>query len=193
MTYEYNIDTLRVGDSYEFNLATRGTVRGALERDHVTHLQRYERTVAMRKTANLNDDGNDWFYTLDFNDRTCQQFTCLNTAMDAVIEYLNQGEHDYEAGDSIAVWCNQAQRDATVLAVIGREIVVEVEMPNGTSFLVRYEVGYGARRNALNYSYNSVPKKWLRAINLQSGGWIGMGQGMAPGRPLSLDTAMARC
>ena len=202
---EISIDTLRNGERYEdgFRLASRMIVKKGLELDHVTHLQRYDRTVAMRQETKV--DG-ELYYRVDYA-RPEPEFvtSCLNTAVDFVIDYLNQGEHGYEAGDTLSIWCNQAARGATVLAVIDDEIMVEGEMPGTTAaygrgrwrreaepttFLVKFNVRFGMRRGRKNYSYNAVPKKWLRAIDKQSGDWIGMGQRMR--EPLSLTEALAR-
>ena len=103
----------------------------------------------------------------------------------------------YKANDYIAVYCNQAYREGYVLATIGDEMIVEFEMP-GTAGRWGYNRRTGQYRHdaaptsALRvvqtigrvevgtykpYSYNSVPKKWLKAIR-EAGmtQWIGMGQ-----------------
>lgn len=191
----YNIDRLRNSNG-TFDLCSRRIASGALETEHVTHLQRDGRTVAMRRSVT---DGKV-LYTLDYSNRICQQFTSLSKAIDAVIDWLNQGKHSYRCGQWLSVWCNQANREAQIKAVIGSQIIVEVEMPGTTSswgnhvrattFLCTYDVALGDLRNKRSISYTSCPKKWLQAIDEQSGDWIGMGQRMV--RPLSLDEALNR-
>lgn len=198
----YNIDALRNEDG-TYNLCTRRIASGALETPHVTHLQRADRIVAMRRTEVSSRD-DKVLYTLDFSNRICQQFKDLSSAIDAVMDWLNDGEHGYEAGQVMRVHCNQAWREATVLAVIGDEILVEGEMPGTTSswgsaargtrhnrettFLRRYNVALGDLRGMRSISYNSCPKKWLAAIDSQHGEWIGFGQRMT--KPLSLSAAL---
>jgi hypothetical protein len=189
---EYNIDRLRRCNTDQFELCSRRIAKGALETDHVTHLQRFCRTVAMRKTVtNVARYGqtDEVRYTLDFSNRTCEQFDNLNRAIDRVVDYLNQGEHNYEAGDCLSDWCNQASRTATVLAVLGEEILIEVEMPGttavygrhgprATSFIVQYNVRLGERRDRKSISYNACPKRWLAEMRKNGMDWIGMGQRM---------------
>jgi len=97
--------------------------------------------------------------------------------------------HDYDVNDSITVWSNQAEREGTVLALIGNEIIVEYEMPGTTSKwaghpaaptsalrIMRFENGkeVGAYKSV---SYRNVPKKWLTAIkDAGMTDWIGMSQ-----------------
>lgn len=84
----------------------------------------------------------------------------------------------FEANDGLTVYVNQAEREATVLAVIDDEILIEYEMPAGTSALLKFNVSPGGElRNQVNYSYHKVPQKWTMAI-LEAGmtNWIGRGQ-----------------
>ena len=83
----------------------------------------------------------------------------------------------YGPNDPLDVWVNQAEREATVLAVIGNEILVEYEMPNGTSALLQMTVDGRDLIRRRNVSYNSVPLRWLNAIRrADMTNWIGMGQ-----------------
>ena len=90
--------------------------------------------------------------------------------------------------DTMRVWCNQAKRDATIIAKIDDQVLLEVEMPGTTSkwaghpaqptsFLAQYTVSGRELINKRNVSYNAVPKRWLAAIR-EAGttDWIGMGQ-----------------
>ena len=132
---KYNIDLYRMEASengtIDYYPARRSDIRGALETPHVTHLSRYGRTVAMRRYDECTKSGRvEYLATTDGGEETL--FTSLEKATDFIIDYLNQGEHGWEAGDHCKVWANQAHRDATCLAVIGTEILVEYQMPGTT-------------------------------------------------------------
>ena len=90
----------------------------------------------------------------------------------------NENENPWQPNDSMSVFVNQAERDAYVLAVIGDDILIEYEMPAGTSALVQYAVVEGkVSWPSRNYSYNAVPKRWLKPIrDANMTNWIGMGQ-----------------
>jgi hypothetical protein len=201
----YNIDRLRLPNvDWEFRLANRHEVRKALELEHVTHLQRYDRTVAMRRSVIPAEKAKPGYrqrpdkvlYTVTFAaSHIDQQVSSLEKAVDIVMDFLNQGEHEYAEHDSLEVWCNQGKREATVLAVLGSDILIEVEMPGTTSqwgynrrtgqyrhparpttFLCVYNAGLGDLRTKRNISYTKVPKKWLAEMRSNNMDWIGNGQ-----------------
>jgi hypothetical protein len=190
---KYNIDALRREDG-TYALADRRLVSGALRTEHVTHLQRDHRTVAMRRSVIPADTSQRFerpdkvLYTVDYSNRICQQFDRLEQAIDAVMDWLNQGEHEYAANDFLRVHCNQAWREATVLAVLGDTILIEGEMPGTTSrrettFLRTYNVALGDLRGMRSVNYNTVPRKWINEMRAQDMDWIGMGQRMTQPLP----------
>lgn len=83
----------------------------------------------------------------------------------------------WEAHDCIGVWANQAERDAFVLATIGKDLILEYEMPNGSSALLQFTVKNRKLTKRRNINYNAVPKRWITAIR-EAGttDWIGKGQ-----------------
>jgi hypothetical protein len=94
-----------------------------------------------------------------------------------------------------SVWANQGWRDCTELARIGDEVLVEYEMPNGTTALrvislahytrfttearIAEEQGVGSRAarqieakdleaaatQGRSVSYTKLPKRWVRAMH----------------------------
>ncbi len=70
----------------------------------------------------------------------------------------------YTPNDSLVLYVNQADREAYVLAVIGDEMLVEYEMPAGSSALVCISVKDGVLGMRRSFAYKSVPKKWIDAI-----------------------------
>ena len=105
-------------------------------------------------------------------------------------EHLN-GSMDtwYEPGDGIDVWANQAEREGYVLATIGDKVMLEYEMPGTTAKYAHHPaqptsalrvittIGLEEVGGYTAYSYNNVPKPWLRAIKAAGmTDWIGMGQ-----------------
>jgi len=109
-------------------------------------------------------------------------YTYMNAAMAAAEREddhelaLKLNENPYRPNDSIEVYSNQAMRDGWVLAVIGDEILIEYEMPAGTTAMLKFTVLGGKLRHMRNVSYRDCPKKWLAAIREAGMEWVGMGQ-----------------
>lgn len=82
----------------------------------------------------------------------------------------------YEAGDEVEVYSNQAERDGTVLAVVGRDVLIEYSMPAGTTAMLLFTVKNRKLTNRRNVAYASCPQKWIRAIAAQGMYWQGLGQ-----------------
>lgn len=84
----------------------------------------------------------------------------------------------YEAGDNIEVTRNQGRREATVLAVIDDEILIEYTMPKGTTALsiTTHEAVEKDRPEYKAVSYRSVPTRWLKAIVEAGVEWTGYDQ-----------------
>lgn len=176
-----NIDTLKKADG-TFRLCSQGVARRALATNHVTHLQRDDRTVAMRKSE---IDG-VFFFTLDFSNRTEYQTRILSKAADKVVFFLNQGLHDWQANDALSVFVNQAEREATVLAVIGAMVLVEYEMPAGTTAMLLFDATYYELRGRRNVAYSTCPLRWIKAMQDADMEWLGMGQRRPANQPLPM-------
>lgn len=202
MLSKFNIDALRQPDG-SYRQASMALIKGAVGCGHTAHLQTERGIVAFRPytlkaewmASRLDRDGNpripgekvgqNWlveFYPADHaadNRNEVQLYTAdPKAAARFAFANLNGSPHSFEAGDFVEVYSNQAMRDGCVLATRGFEVLVEYEMPAGTSALVLFmplgnELGSPVR----NYSYNRVPQCWIDAIR-RSGQthWIGMGQ-----------------
>lgn len=84
-------------------------------------------------------------------------------------------EKDYEAGDIVHLWVNQGMREGVVLGVCHDMMIVEYEMPAGSTAL--NVLPKDGRQNwGRAISYKSCPKYWLEAIKRGVGGWAGYGQ-----------------
>jgi len=83
----------------------------------------------------------------------------------------------YESGDNITLFRNQGDRDAWVLGTLGDQMIIEYEMPSGTTAL-----NILMNRNGADYvrsvSYTSCPKIWIKAIEDGVGCWEGISQGV---------------
>jgi hypothetical protein len=79
-----------------------------------------------------------------------------------------------EAGDYTTIFINQGEREATVLAVIGDEYMIEYEMPAGTTALAVLHNSGGYK----SVSYLNVPLKWLRALTDAESDWLGTPQSL---------------
>jgi hypothetical protein len=66
-----------------------------------------------------------------------------------------------QVGSSTTVEANQGTRDATVLATLGLEVLLEYEMPAGKTFL-RIENLDGGRHRSVSHS--ALPKKWRKEL-----------------------------
>ena len=88
-------------------------------------------------------------------------------------ELENKGIGNYKVGDEITLWRNQADRDGYVLAVDNNEMLVEYEMPNGTSALNIIDLTlpeydkYNYNKNYKTISYDNARKsnKWSGKID----------------------------
>jgi hypothetical protein len=131
-------------------------------------------------------------------------------------ELENKGTGNYKVGDEITLWRNQADRDGYVIAVYNNEILVEYEMPNGTTALNIIDLtlpeydkyNYTKNYTTISYEKARLSKKWgnkidaSRLINnpqgsakrYNNGGMAGLGEvsGMLPNPlPMSTITPMA--
>ena len=81
----------------------------------------------------------------------------------------------YQSGDAMTLFVNQGERDACVLGTIDDHMIVEYEMPSGTTALqiLNNEKGAFFVRSV---SYTSCPKIWIQAIIDGVGGWKGNSQ-----------------
>ena len=88
---------------------------------------------------------------------------------------MNDSPYQFKSGDCLSVFINQGDREACVLAAIGDEVLVEYEMPSGSTAL------YAAHRETpetpkRSVSYRTLPRKWRQAIIAAGQGWIGRPQ-----------------
>ena len=89
------------------------------------------------------------------------------------IDYLTAEDYPdayrkLHTGEELDIMVNQAERPATVLAVIGAEALLEYVMPSGRSALRRVPVWYRKGTDPgwpyKRVSYRSIPKCWLVQI-----------------------------
>jgi hypothetical protein len=66
-----------------------------------------------------------------------------------------------QVGDSMTINANQGDRDATVLAVLGQEMLIEYDMPAGKTFLWIQNFITGLHRSI---SRNALPLKWRKEL-----------------------------
>jgi hypothetical protein len=81
----------------------------------------------------------------------------------------------WKPGDTFTININQGDREAMVLAVIGRQCLIEYAMPAGSTAL--QIVTEGDEQRGRSVSYPTVPTKWLRAIVDDGQEWEGVPQG----------------
>jgi hypothetical protein len=89
-----------------------------------------------------------------------------------------------EEYDDFQLEVNQGFRPAHVLAIIGDEVLVEYEMPRGSTALriiqngddAMDEDGYSSGQTYKNVSYDRLPLRWLEALVSSGTGWIGWPQ-----------------
>lgn len=79
-------------------------------------------------------------------------------------------------GESLEIYANQGQREATVIAAIGDERLIEYEMPKGSTALRIINVN-DPDGHYKTVSYRAVPRVWLEAIVAAGIGWQGRQQG----------------
>jgi hypothetical protein len=88
-------------------------------------------------------------------------------------ELSSNGTGQYKVGDSITLFRNQADRDGYVVAVDNNEILVEYEMPNGTSALNIIDLSlpeydknsYKKNYTPISYDKAKSSKKWGNKID----------------------------
>ena len=98
---------------------------------------------------------------------------------DGIAEDSQKSVLPYEAGDRIYIWVNQGERGAWVLGTLEDQIIVEYEMPSGTTALrILQNADYvNEHKFGKGVGYKSCPKKWIQAIRDGVGGWEGVSQG----------------
>ena len=89
----------------------------------------------------------------------------------------------YQSGDAMTLFVNQGERDACVLGTIDDHMIVEYEMPSGTTAMqiLKNEKSAGdgycrAFSHVRSVSYTSCPKIWIQAISDGVGVWKGNSQ-----------------
>lgn len=185
-----NIETLKCA-SGAYRSAKVGDILKMLRADHVTHLQTSRGTIAIRPgVIKLPFDDVQRGWTVDRStgnaavDRTQSKWFTRQEQrrlIKAVLMFLNGKLHSFEATDDVIVEANQAGRDGYVLAVIGNRVLVEYEMPAGTSALVFFEA-VGDQLYRLNtVPHRNLNQTWIDAMHDQGGAdyWIGKGQRMS--------------
>lgn len=80
----------------------------------------------------------------------------------APAEYCVNLKH-FRIGGGTTIDRNQGNRDATICARIDNEILIEYEMPKGTTALVVIDITKKAARDK-NISYLTLPKRWILAL-----------------------------
>ena len=83
---------------------------------------------------------------------------------------------DITPGDSYDIEVNQALREGTVLAVVNGTLLVEYQMPKGTTGL-QFVNAQGHQKGA---SYTSLSRVWLQAIVDGGQEWVANSQGRLP-------------
>ena len=162
-------------DSFEQLLTARGNYRPTIELSDYGRVQlaaEYDRAMTAR---------NDPRRAYTYRNESMRQDQMQRDEREA---YRMQSAHlmgatqtAYGPNDSITVYSNQAEREACVLAVIKDQILVEYEMPNGTSALLQMTVDGRNLIRRRNVNYNTVPRRWLNAIRrADMTDWLGMGQ-----------------
>ena len=193
-----NIDTLRKADGTYHRADFRHVRRMFLNEQGATHLQVDSNVIAVRPGEQLVDGERVRGWTVDRcpnGIRGSSKFFNANEmsrAIRACLVFLNGQAHSFTAGDSTSWTANQGERDASVLAVIGDEVLIEYEMPgttNGrsTSALVLCR-GLGRTLTSIrNYPHAKLPQKWVDAIHEQGWAslWIGLGQRSSEPVPLA--------
>ena len=218
----YNIDALKRYDDngrhVGYHDASGRFIRDALRCGHTAHIQTDHGTLAIRPytidevriNARTGEPyfpgeavGHNWlleFYPNDHasDNRNEIQWRGRNLRKAIAFAYsqLNQRPHRYRVGQYISWFANQANREATVLAILDDEVLIEYEMPGTTS-----QWGYNRRtgqyrhparptsalvlcRGAADrltsirtYPHRKLPKKWIAAMHDQgTTDWIGEGQ-----------------
>lgn len=176
-----NIDTLKRKDG-TYATAQVSHIKRMMAAGHVTHIQTERGTIAIRPGEHRGNKG--WFVdraVAGITDKDQQRFFKRGEQvrlMRNAIRFLNGVLHSLEAGYDCTVYANQGERDANVLAVKGEQVLVEYEMPAGTSSLVLMAACGNELHRIKTYPHSSLPQHWIDAIHDQGWGslWIGNGQ-----------------
>lgn len=131
-------------------------------------------SVVTGKGSGIMRDEN--FYTLSFNDKRPDEQVTFYPAARIIMDYFSDDSMPYYANDSITEFVNQGERDGWVLAVIGNEMLIEYEMPAGSTAMVYYLIKNGEHTNRRTISYATCPKRWIAAMREAKMTWVGMGQ-----------------
>jgi hypothetical protein len=84
----------------------------------------------------------------------------------------------FAPGQRMVFWVNQGSRDARVLAVRGAKMLIEYEMPDGTTALrMLSSQGYG---DSTSISYYRVTGPWLQHMQAAGIEWLGRPQQTRP-------------
>ena len=177
-----NIDKLKSA-SGTYRKATVGDIKQMLSAGHVTHIQTERGTIAIRPGIDK-DQRRGWMVDRAVEGIANREQTKWFSRDEQVrlvrdvILFLNGTLHSFEAGDDCVVEANQGIRDAYVLAVIGDELLVEYEMPAGTSSLVLFSAVGNMLTRINTVPHKTLPQRWVNAIHNQGYAhlWIGMGQ-----------------
>ena len=94
---------------------------------------------------------------------------------DGIAEDSQKSVLPYKSGQRISIWVNQGERDAWVLGTLEDQIIVEYEMPSGTTALNILQNAVDVKF-VKSVSYKSCPKKWIQAIRDGVGSWEGICQ-----------------
>lgn len=193
-----NIDTLRTGSKYRH--ATAKDIRKMLGAGHVTHIQTERGTIAIRPFSRDIDGDAGW--TVDravagiTDHGQSKQFKRgeQQRIIRAALVFLNGELHSFEAGDDTTIFSNQAEREAYVLAVRGEQVLIEYEMPAGTSALVLMSAMGNELKRIKTIPHQALSQDWVDAIRDQGNSylWIGNGQ-RTHGIPLPPHSNQKRC
>lgn len=203
MTSPYNIDALRRSDG-TYRDASAQLIKGALQCGHTAHLQTGRGIIAIRPYTLRPEDlkgergelrkklwpmdrvGLNWLieFYLEGELADASEYRGNNMAEALAFAYqaLNGRSHGYRAGAACQWWANQARREATVMAVLGDEVLIEYLMPgttNGreTSALVLCNASASGLTPVRTYPHRKLPMRWVRAMQSQgTSDWYGLGQ-----------------
>ena len=202
---QFNIDALRRSDG-TYRDASPRIISGALRCGHTAHLQTGLGTIAIRpfvlKPEDLEGErgekrkqlwpmdraGQNWlveYYPAEHDALRPAEYRGNNfdAAVEFIYRHLNGRDHAFEAGKLITWYANQASRDATVLAVLGDDVLIEYEMPGTTSgretsaLVLCHAYAASNLTQLRTYSHRKLPRYWVDAmIDQGTTDWIGMGQ-----------------
>ena len=182
-----NIDTLKTSSGAYFPARHRDIVR-MLGAEHATHIQTGRGTIAIRPGSRTQDGREVKGWTVDravsgITNRSQSKFFTRQEqrrVIKVALLFLNGKHHFWRATDYVQWWANQAQRDGRVLAVNGNEVLIEYEMPAGTSALVLCDGLGETLRAKRTIPHCKLSREWIDCIHEQGAAayWIGHGQRM---------------